>query len=46
MKTLKVIFFAMALAMVLGACSEKKEPATIIDQNDNSDCSRFKDGCK
>jgi hypothetical protein len=45
MKMLKVIFFAMAIVTALGACA-KKDPPTIIDQSDNSDCSRFKDGCQ
>ena len=45
MKTLKYLFLALAIAMTLGACSEKKEPATIID-TESQDCGRSKEGCE
>ena len=47
MKSLKVIFAVIALAFVFHGCAEKPaEPATIVDTQDCSDNSRFKDGCK
>jgi|GEM_PF-3685326 len=45
MKTLKFLFIALAIAMTVGACAKKKEPATIID-TESQDCGRTKDGCQ
>lgn len=44
MKALKILFFALAVAMTLGACAEKKEPATIID-TESQECGQSKEGC-
>jgi hypothetical protein len=47
MKSLKLVFASIAIAFTLFACAEKKaEPATIVDQSDCSDESRFKEGCQ
>lgn len=44
MNRLKSLLLAMAFALVLGACSEKKEPATIID-TESQECGQSKEGC-